>query len=256
VLKVIAFDLWETLITDTPEVARAQERMRLARMESILLDHDHVAEADRIENAYRTVWKRCHELYWSADNDIPCRRQIEVFLEELGIDGSALEPVTLDELEHAYATAAVTILPAVVTGAQEVLSIVKKRGFRTGLISNTGRTPGYALRKILGELDLAPSIDAMVFSDEHGFCKPRPSIFEQLRTLLDVDYNEMLFVGDNLYVDILGAKRCGMRAVHFVPPVRGTAVAPAVEHEEVEADATVTRLRDLLTLVEKMKDEG
>jgi putative hydrolase of the HAD superfamily len=256
VLKVIAFDLWETLITDTPEVARAQERMRLARMESILLDHDHVAEADRIENAYRTVWKRCHELYWSADNDIPCRRQIEVFLEELGIDGSALEPVTLDELEHAYATAAVTILPAVVTGAQEVLSIVKKRGFRTGLISNTGRTPGYALREILKELELAPSLDAMVFSDEHGFCKPRPSIFEQLRGLLDVDYNEMLFVGDNLFVDILGAKRCGMRAVHFVPPVRGTAVAPAVEHEEVEADATIAHLRELLPLVERMKDEG
>lgn len=255
-LKVIAFDLWETLITDTPEVARAQERMRLARMESILLAHDHLAEAHRIENAYRTVWKRCHELYWSADNDIPCRRQIEVFLEELGIDGTELEPETLDELEDAYATAAVTILPAVVTGAREVLSHVQKLGLRTGLISNTGRTPGYALRKILSELELAPSLDAMVFSDEHGACKPRPSIFEQLRGLLGVDYNEMLFVGDNLYVDVLGAKRCGMRAVHFVPPVRGTAVAPPVEHEEVEADATVSQLRDVLPLVERMKAEG
>jgi HAD superfamily hydrolase (TIGR01509 family) len=256
VLKVIAFDLWETLITDTPEVARAQERMRLARMEEILLANDHVAEAHRIEQAYRTVWQRCHELYWSADNDIPCRRQIEVFLEELGIDGTRLEPATLDELEHAYATAAVTILPAVVTGAYEVLSGVKKLGLRTGLISNTGRTPGYALREILKELELAPSLDAMVFSDEHGACKPRPSIFEQLRTLLGADYNEMLFIGDNLYVDILGAKRCGMRAVHFVPPVRGTAVAPAVEHEEVEADATVSRLGDLLSIIKGMRDEG
>ena len=79
----------------------------------------------------------------------------------------------------------------------------------------------------------------MVFSDEHGACKPRPSIFEELRASLGVEYNEMLFVGDNLYVDVLGAKRCGMRAMHFDPPVRGTAVAPAVEHEEVEADATV-----------------
>ena len=255
-LKVIAFDLWETLITDTPEAARAQERMRLSRMEAILLDHHHIAEAKRIEDAYRTVWKRCHELYWSSDNDIPCRRQIEVFLEELGIDGSTLEPVTLDELEYAYATAAISILPAVVTGAREVLSGVKSLGFRTGLISNTGRTPGYALREILEELELAPDLDAMVFSDEHGACKPRPSIFEELRDVLGVDYNEMLFVGDNLYVDVLGAKRCGMRAVHFVPPVRGTAVAPAVEHDEVEADATVTRLRDLLVLLERLKAEG
>ena len=255
-LKVIAFDLWETLITNTPEVSRAQQRLRLSRMESILVAHNHTAEAERIEHAYRSSWKRLHELYWSAHRDIPCRRHIEVFLGELGVDAAALQPSTVDELELAYATAAVEILPAVVTGAREVLEAVQKLGLRTGLISNTGRTPGYALREILIDLELAPNLDAMVFSDEHGVCKPTPSIFGQLRNLLGVDYNEMLFVGDNLHVDILGAKRCGMKAVHFAPPVRGTAVAPDVEHEEVVADATVGRLQELLPLLERMKAEG
>jgi len=250
VLKVIAFDLWETLITDTPEVSRAQERLRLARLESILLAHNHTAEVAQIERAYRSLWKRCHELYWSADRDIPCRRQIEVFLEELGIDWKALEVTTLDELEHAYATAAVEIPPAVVPSAREVLAEVRKRGLRTGLISNTGRTPGYALREILDELEIAPMLDAMVFSNEHGACKPHQSIFEQLRSTLGVAYDEILFVGDNLYADILGAKRCGMHAVHFVPPVRGTAVAPVMQHERVVADGTITNLRDLLGVIE------
>jgi putative hydrolase of the HAD superfamily len=255
-LRAIAFDLWETLITDTPDLSREQERLRLSRMEEILRGRGYGAVSDRIEHAYRALWHRCQALYWSEDLDIPCRRQIEHLLEELELEPATFDENVLAELEHAYAHAALEVLPAVVDGALETLAALKARGFGVGLISNTGRTPGYALREILGNLDLAPSIDAMVFSDEHGFCKPRPSIFEQLRTQLDVDYNEMLFVGDNLYVDILGAKRCGMKTVHFVPPVRGTAVAPAVEHEEVEADATVTRLRDLLTLVERMKDEG
>jgi putative hydrolase of the HAD superfamily len=181
VLKAIAFDLWETLITDTPEISRAQERLRLTRMEEILVARGHAAEAGQIERAYRALWHRCHELYWSADRDVPCRRQIEVFLEELGVDTARLEESTIDELEHVYAHAAVEKLPEVVPGARETLAQIRERGYRTGLISNTGRTPGYALREILGRLDLAPSIDAMVFSNEHGACKPERSIFETLR---------------------------------------------------------------------------
>ncbi len=102
------------------------------------------------------------------------------------------------------------------------------------------------LREILDQLGLAPFIDAMVFSNEHGECKPQQSIFEALRGLLGVDFDQMLFVGDNLYVDVLGAQRCGMRAVHFIPPVRGTAVAPPVEHgHDIVPDATIADLREL-----------
>ena len=188
-------------------------------------------------------------MYWSADRDISCRRQVEVFLEEIGIDPAHLDDGTLDEIEDAYANAAVHLLPAVVPGARDLLAEVERRGFRTGLISNTGRTPGYALREILSRLELAPLINAMVFSNEHGLCKPEPSIFETLRGALDVRFDEMMFVGDNLYVDVYGAKRCGMKAVLFVPEKRGTAVAPAVE-VKVEPDATVTRLDDLIPMLE------
>jgi putative hydrolase of the HAD superfamily len=252
-LKVIAFDLWETLISNNAEVSRAHERMRLTRLEEILVSRGHSAEAAQIERAYRVLWNRCHELYWSQDLDIPCRRQIELFLEELGVDARRLDDATLDELERVYATAAIELLPSVVPGAREVLVEVAGRGLRTGLISNTGRTPGYALREILTRLELAPMLDVMVFSNEHGVCKPQPSIFEQLRSALGVRYDEMLFVGDNLYVDVYGAKRCGMRAVHFAPPERGTAVAPHVE-VEVEADATIADLRDLLPALDEIRD--
>jgi putative hydrolase of the HAD superfamily len=249
-IKAIGFDLWETLITDTPDVSRQQERLRLTRMEQILSAHGFGAEAERIERAYRQLWHRCHERYWSADLDVPCRRQIEHFLEELEIDPYTFSTAALDELEHAYADAAVQILPRLVDGAHEVLAALEARGFALGLISNTGRTPGYALREILRRLGVASLLDVMVFSNEHGVCKPQTSIFEELRRGLGVGFHEILFVGDNLHVDILGAQRCGMRAVHFVPAVRGTAVAPPVETTEaVIADATITDLRDILGAV-------
>ncbi|HYC58092.1 MAG TPA: HAD family hydrolase [Thermoanaerobaculia bacterium] len=256
-LRAVAFDLWETLITDTPANSRAQERLRTSRMEEILRDRGYGAVAERIEHAYRALWHRCQDLYWSADRDVPCRRQIEHFLEELDLDPHTFDEATLAELEHAYAHAALEVLPDPVEGAAETLAALKARGFGVGLISNTGRTPGSVLRSILSELGLANSIDVMVFSNEHGECKPRPSIFEQLRRGLGVRYDEMVFVGDNLYVDVHGAQSCGMRAVHFDPPVRGTAVAPHVDHGlEIVPHARVTSLAELVRVIERMTDEG
>jgi putative hydrolase of the HAD superfamily len=249
-LRAIAFDLWETLITETVETSRKQERLRLTRMEAILAGRGYEALADRIERAYRSLWHRCLDLYWSEDRDVPCRRQIEHFLEDLDLDPAVLGEPALAELENAYASAALEVLPDLVEGAQETLAALKARGFGIGLISNTGRTPGYVLREILVRLGLAPSIDVMVFSNEHGICKPQTSIFAELHRGLGVRYEETLFVGDNLYVDVHGAQRCGMRGVLFLPPKRGAAVAPAVDHGlEILPDATVRELPDLLSVI-------
>jgi putative hydrolase of the HAD superfamily len=242
-LRAIGFDLWETLITDTPDLSRAQEQLRLEKMAKIVGQ-----PIEKIEPAYRDLWHRCQELYWSRDKDVPCRTQIDHFLE-----GLALEPLdepAMQALEHAYARAAVEVLPSVVSGAQEVVRELKSRGYALGLISNTGRTPGYALREILQRLGFAEFFDAVVFSNEHGECKPRRSIFEALRQSLGVEFDEMLFIGDNLYVDVHGAQQCGMAAVHFVPQKRGTAVAPAVDHDHViEPAATIRDLREILQIV-------
>lgn len=256
-IRAVAFDLWETLITDTPELSRAQERLRLTRMEATLTARGFGALATRIEEAYRALWRRCHDLYWANDQDVPCRTQIEHFLHELQLDPAAFGEDVLAELEHAYAYAALEVPPAVVDGAPEVLRELKGRGLGVGLISNTGRTPGYALRGILDALELSAHIDVMVFSNEHGHCKPRPSIFEELRRGLGVAYEEMVFVGDNAYVDVHGAQSTGMQAILFDPPVRGTAVAPPVEHGlEIRPHAVVHSLRQLPALIGTMNDEG
>ena len=233
-LKAIAFDLWETLISYPPEAAVAHGRLRLEKMQQLLAERGVASSAEH----------RCQELYWSVDKDIPCRTQIDHFVEALQVD--SIDEETLHALEHAYANAGVEIPPSLVRGAADILPELKRRGYLLGLISNTGRTPGYALRTILERMGLLGHFDAMVFSNEHGECKPQRSIFEALRQSLGVDFQEMLFVGDNLYVDVHGAQRCGMLGVHFIPPQRGTAIAPPVEHGlEIVPDATITHLRQL-----------
>ena len=249
-LRAVGFDLWETLITNTPEVSLRHRELRLAKLTRTLTERGVRPERERIEAAYRDSWNRCHELYWSQDRDVPCRRQVELFLEELG---AHTDEATLAQLEDDYANVAVDILPVVIDGALDLVRQLKARDLRIGLISNTGRTPGYALREILTRLGFRDSIDAMLFSNEHGHCKPQPSIFEDLRRQLGVGCDEMVFIGDNLYVDVHGAQRCGMRAVHFIPSVRGTAVAPHVDHGlEIVPDAVIRDLRELPAILERL----
>jgi FMN phosphatase YigB (HAD superfamily) len=110
------------------------------------------------------------------------------------------------------------------------------------------------LREILERLGMAPYVDCMVFSNEHGECKPRRSIFERLRQELGAGWDEMLFVGDNLYVDIHGAQQCGMLAVHFIPRVVGTAVAlPANHGLTIVPDAVIRELRELHAAMETLE---
>ncbi|MEO6259397.1 MAG: HAD family hydrolase [Thermoanaerobaculia bacterium] len=252
-LKAIAFDLWETLITDTPHVSRQQERIRLDRMERVLVDRGFPVTAERIEHAYRALWHRCQELYWSRDQDIACRVQIEHFLEALELDPQTFAPEALDALEAVYAGAAVELPPTTVDGAAETLRALRDHGYQIGLISNTGRTPGTALRDVLAGLGLADSIQAMVFSNEHGVCKPQRSIFESLRSALGLPFEEIAFVGDNPYADVHGAQSCGMKAILFQPATRGTAVAPPVEHGlEIVPDATIQNLRELIALIPRL----
>src|SRR5258708_39477276 len=121
-LKAISFDLWETLLTDTPELSRQQERLRLERMERVLVDRGFGETADRIEQAYRKLWHRCLELYWSHDEDVACRVQIEHFLEALGLAAATFDEAALVALEDAYAGAAIDVLASIVPGANEVVA--------------------------------------------------------------------------------------------------------------------------------------
>lgn len=252
-MDAVAFDLWETLITDTPDAARRQESRRLAAIERLLADAGAPQPRERIEAAYRHTWRVCHDLYWSRDRDIPPRTQIEHMLEHLLSGGAALDEELVAALEHAYAFAAAEDLPELVEGAADAVREIGE-AVPLGLISNTGRTPGWVLREILRRLGIGGAFRAMVFSNEHGECKPLPSIFENLRAALGVPAERIVFVGDNLYADVWGAKEFGMRAVHFDNPKRGQAIGPMTRQVgPITPDATIRSLRELPPLLERWR---
>ena len=89
------------------------------------------------------------------------------------------------------------------------LKKIAGRGIRIGLISNSHR----CLASFGRHFELEGFISAAVYSSEHGYMKPHPSIFEAALRLLDVRAEEAVMVGDSFTHDIAGAVQVGMRGV-------------------------------------------
>ncbi len=102
-----------------------------------------------------------------------------------------------------------------------VLTGLRDRGLRIGLVSNTHRS----LASFQSHFELTGLIAAAVSSSQHGYMKPHPSIFEAALRLVGASPADAVMVGDSVTQDIAGALGVGMRAV-LVARSGHTASAP------------------------------
>ena len=57
--------------------------------------------------------------------------------------------------------------------------------------------------------------DPIVISSDHGFRKPDPRLFQAALDGVGAEPEEVLFVGNDMYRDVFGAARMGMKTVFF-----------------------------------------
>ncbi|MET9293480.1 HAD-IA family hydrolase [Streptomyces sp. NPDC003077] len=96
----------------------------------------------------------------------------------------------------------------------EVLSALRRRGTRVGVVSNIG----WDLRPLFRAHDLDRYVDAYVLSFEHGIQKPDPRLFEMACHKLGLAPHEVLMVGDDQRADGgATALGCGFLLVDPLP---------------------------------------
>lgn len=122
-----------------------------------------------------------------------------------------------------------------------VLSALRGRGLRTGMLSNT-HWPRQWHEDALAEDGLLELLDARFYTSELTYVKPHPTTFAALLDAIDTTADRAVFVGDRPYDDISGAQALGMRTVwirnDFVP------------RYDVEPDATIDELDELVGIVD------
>jgi ribonucleotide monophosphatase NagD (HAD superfamily) len=90
----------------------------------------------------------------------------------------------------------------------------------------------------------SPYFDQIVISGDFGKGKPDPSIFEHALSLMGLNKEEVLMVGDNLMTDILGANRAGIKSIWVNRHNK--------ERNEVIPTFEITHLSELFEIIEKL----
>jgi putative hydrolase of the HAD superfamily len=228
-LKAVTFDLWQTLILDTPEGLRRAREDRVRGIHRLLSREGITADVEAVGQAYDAVGDRLEEV-WATCRDVGSRGQVRLLLENLGLDGTVpADGVLMDQLEDAYCLPILSALPVANTGALDVLRTLSSRGLALGLVCNTGRTPGKMLRLVLERLGLAPYLRVLSFSDEVGLRKPHPEIFRRTLTPLGVEPAEAAHIGDDARTDVAGAQAFGMRPIHLCQATGASQLSDGVE---------------------------
>lgn len=156
--------------------------------------------------------------------------------------GLALDEATLAQAARVYATGVEQgILP--LEGAHELLSELKRRGLRLGLLSNT-TWPGEFHRQELQAFGLIGFFDALAFSCELGAWKPNAPAFHHVTGELSVQPSEAVFVGDALEIDVLGAQRAGLHGVWI--STNGQSAG------HVQPDGVIHRLAELPAVLDQL----
>ena len=238
-VAAVTFDFWETLVRDSPDNLTRARLRRVASLTAVLARAGSPHRVDAVEDAHDRCGTEVSARYWAENREPSIREQVCLFLEclEAGLPGRCSAEI-LDEAVEVYGGPALEYPPELMPGAREAVQALSARGVRLGIVSNTGRTPGIVLRRILERYDLLHHFQAIgiSYSDEVGWRKPDARIFRRTLEALGVEPSRALHVGDNPEDDVAGARAAGMRAVHYV--VTGRTPSPV-------ADLIVAHLGDL-----------
>ena len=236
-LRAVTFDFWETLVRDSPENLREQRALRIQALHRVLAGAGSGIGGVEVAEAYDRSERVLVERFWGRHRDPSIAEQVRLVLETVSPGVSrAMTPALFEEALAGYIEPVLHVPPELTPRAAEAVRELASRGVTLGIISNTGRTPGVILRRVLERHDLLRHFTAVSYSDEVGYRKPDAEIFRRTLAELGVEAGEAAHVGDNPVADVQGAQGVGMRGVHYAVGGR-----PGAAH----ADLIVADLGDL-----------
>lgn len=132
-------------------------------------------------------------------------------LEAIGVDGD------LDRLAEQVTGrfAQLELLYHCPQAGCHTLAELRAKGYKLGLITNRSHVERF--HELLDQMSLRTHFDLVLASGEVGIHKPDPRIFYAALDRLGARAKEALYVGDNYWADVVGARRAGVMPVLFDP---------------------------------------
>ena len=142
---------------------------------------------------------------------------LQTYVEECGVPQDRRDEAHR-HLDSEFADAALWVEP--VPGSREGLQALADAGVRLGIVSNADGMMGPRLAQL--ELcqvgpGIGVEIECVIDSGNVGVMKPDPRIFEVALDLLDLEAARIWYVGDMPAIDVVGARRAGIRPILMDP---------------------------------------
>ncbi|MBN1161387.1 MAG: HAD family hydrolase [Dehalococcoidales bacterium] len=203
-IKAVFFDLYQTLVRYQP----SQEELEAEALKSFGFD----VSPEKLRHPVLTANEYIYQQIAKRPLSQRSREEVmalyieyqRIVLKEAGLE--AEEKVVMGLLGMMQQAKMDLVLFDDVPGA---LDDLKKRGLKLGLISNIERDMTATLEK----LGLASRLDSVVTSQDAGFTKPQPEIFNYALDKAGVKPDEAVYIGDQYQVDVIGAERAGMKGI-------------------------------------------
>jgi HAD superfamily hydrolase (TIGR01509 family) len=170
--------------------------------------YDSPEYSDRLEAEIATYVSERLGLGESETKTLLNRRRKELgtltrTIQSLEIDRNAFFDAMADRIEPSL------YIPRDPT-VRSVIETLKERGFKTGLVSNSGRP---LVRKILAAIGLEESLFDVTVTSTEAEPKPSPQPFLLAVKKVGCDVDEVVYVGDREEAEIRPAKHFGLKAV-------------------------------------------
>jgi len=97
----------------------------------------------------------------------------------------------------------------------EVLTELKRRGYKLGVLTNTVTSREEHVRMALRKIDIEKYFDVILTSVDVGSNKPDERIFQATLKAVNVKPEEAVMVGNRISSDIVGGNRIGMKTILY-----------------------------------------
>ncbi len=227
----VLLDADETLF----DFRMSESRALSAVLASMQLDPEDLAITDCYNRINRGLWKELEQGLINS-TELKVERFRRFCLEQgLNEDAGVISDRYIQSLsEQAF----------ILAGALDLCLYLKDNGYRMAIITNGIKQVQFGR---INRSELKDFFEAVIVSEDTGFQKPQPGIFEHAFAAIgSAEKEKMLMVGDSLTSDIQGGINAGIDTCWFNPDrvTNDTGIIPTYEiHDLAELKAILERSR-------------
>lgn len=216
-IKAITFDFWDTIVYDDSDepkrAARGMLNKRTARISLLQKEiqqyHPRMSDQSIIE-AFQHTEDWCNRCWKQEHYNPSVAQRLMAAYNFLKLE----QTQGFEDVVSAFERMEIDIPPDLAPGLRETLEVLSQN-YTLGIISDAVITPGWGLRQIMENAQIADYFKVFIFSDQIGASKPSPVVFQAAQQALGLPFSQIAHVGDRESNDVEGPRALGIKTIFY-----------------------------------------